>query len=37
LELKYHAISDAANLLGGIETIRDTFTGFQKFLYAKVG
>ncbi len=33
LELKYHAISDAAELLGGVEKIRDTFISFQKFLY----
>jgi len=35
LELKYHAISDAAEILGGVELIRCTFIAFQKFLYAK--
>ncbi len=35
LELKYHAISDAAEILGGVEKIRQTFMAFQKFLYAK--
>jgi type I restriction enzyme R subunit len=33
LELKYHAISDAAELLGGVEKIRKTFIAFQKILY----
>ena len=36
LELKYRAVSDAAIDLGGIARIRDTFIGFQKFLYAEV-
>lgn len=35
LELKYHAISDAAEILGGVEKIRQTFIAFQKILYAK--
>ena len=35
LELKYHAISDAAEILGGVEKIRKTFIAFQKYLYAK--
>ena len=35
LELKYHAISDAAEILGGVEKIRQTFIAFQKLLYAK--
>lgn len=35
LELKYHAISDAAAILGGVEKIRQTFIAFQKLLYAK--
>lgn len=37
LELKYRAVSDAARELGGIANIRDTFIGFQKYLYADAG
>ena len=33
LELKYHTVSDAANQLGGVPVIRDTFIGFQRYLY----
>jgi len=33
LALKYHTISDAAELLGGVENIRATFINFQKHLY----
>lgn len=33
LELKYHAISDAKAKLGDIKGIRDTFIGFQRYLY----
>jgi type I restriction enzyme, R subunit len=33
LELKYHTIDDAAAQLGGVPTIRDTFIGFQQYLY----
>lgn len=33
LELKYHAISDATEILGGVEKIRNIFINFQKFLY----
>jgi type I restriction enzyme R subunit len=33
LELKYHAISDAAVELGSITEIRNVFVGFQKYLY----
>jgi len=33
LELKYHAISDAAEKLGGVSKIRELFLGFQKHLY----
>jgi type I restriction enzyme R subunit len=33
LELKYHAISDAAHELGGVAKIKDAFVGFQKVLY----
>lgn len=35
LHLKYHAIADAERALGGVETIRSLFIGFQKFLYGK--
>ena len=34
LQLQYHTIDDAAERLGGISTIRDSFIGFQQFLYA---
>jgi len=33
LTLKYNAISDAKRELGSIADIRDTFIGFQKYLY----
>jgi type I restriction enzyme R subunit len=33
LELKYHAVSDAAEQLGGVSRIREAFVGFQKHLY----
>ena len=33
LELKYKAIADAKNELGDIKSIRDTFIGFQEYLY----
>ena len=33
LMLKYQSISDATETLGGIDRIRDTFIGFQKYLY----
>ena len=33
LELKYQAISDAADHLGGVELIRGLFLGFQRYLY----
>ena len=33
LELKYHAIADAKNELDGIQSIRNTFIGFQEHLY----
>ena len=36
LELKYHAISDAAAQLGGVAKIRDAFVGFQKQLYQRL-
>jgi type I restriction enzyme R subunit len=33
LSLKYHTVSDAAAQLGGVPVIRDTFFGFQRYLY----
>jgi len=33
LELKYHAVSDAAAELGGVAAIRSAFVGFQQHLY----
>jgi type I restriction enzyme R subunit len=33
LELKYQAIADAKAKLGDIKTIRETFIGFQEYLY----
>ena len=36
LVLKYHAINDAKEELGDIKSIRDTFIGFQKYLYESV-
>ncbi|MDE5415471.1 EcoAI/FtnUII family type I restriction enzme subunit R [Alkalihalobacterium chitinilyticum] len=33
LELKYHSISDAVEVLGGVSKIQETFTSFQKALY----
>ncbi|MFN2257461.1 MAG: type I restriction-modification enzyme R subunit C-terminal domain-containing protein, partial [Desulfuromonadaceae bacterium] len=35
LELKYGNVSDAAEQLGSIPQIRDTFIGFQRHLYAR--
>jgi type I restriction enzyme, R subunit len=35
LELKYRGVNDAASELGGIRRIRETFVGFQKFLYER--
>jgi type I restriction enzyme R subunit len=35
LELKYHAVSDAAEHLGGVQKIRELFINFQKHLYNK--
>ncbi len=37
LKLKYAAIADAIADLGQPEQIREVFTGFQKYLYEKVG
>nr|WP_255680709.1 type I restriction endonuclease subunit R [Methanosarcina sp. DH2] len=36
LELKYHTISDAKAVLGGIAKTRELFVGFQEYLYAPV-
>ncbi len=36
LNLKYHAIANAEQLLGNVENIRSIFFAFQKSLYAKV-
>ncbi|MFZ1006789.1 MAG: DEAD/DEAH box helicase family protein [Candidatus Sulfotelmatobacter sp.] len=33
LQLKYHTVMDATDQLGGIPAIRDTFIGFQQYLY----
>ncbi len=33
LQLKYVTIDDAVDQLGGVPTIRDTFIGFQQYLY----
>ena len=33
LELKYQSITDAAEALGGVEIIKNTFIEFQKYLY----
>ncbi len=35
LTLKYQAISDAEEILGGVQNIRATFIDFQKYLYAR--
>ncbi|HRH49808.1 MAG TPA: DEAD/DEAH box helicase family protein [Panacibacter sp.] len=36
LELKYHSVSDAAEKLGGVKSIRILFTEFQKYLYKRI-
>ena len=35
LMLKYHSVSDAADMLGGVDNIRNLFTDFQKYLYER--
>lgn len=35
VELKYHAVADAVEQLGSVETIRETFIGFQPYLYGE--
>ncbi|SDE56452.1 EcoAI/FtnUII family type I restriction enzme subunit R [Desulfuromonas thiophila] len=37
LQLQYGNVSDAAEQLGGIAQIRETFVGFQRCLYARIG
>ncbi|MBV1884497.1 MAG: hypothetical protein KUG82_22845 [Pseudomonadales bacterium] len=36
IELKYNTISDATTVLGSPAVIRETFIGFQKYLYRDV-
>jgi len=36
LVLKYHALADAKRELGDIKTIRNTFVGFQPYLYGTI-
>ena len=36
LQLKYHAIADALAELGSVDEIRQTFSGFQRYLYEDV-
>lgn len=36
IELKYHTITDATDVRGGVEEIRNQFFGFQKHLYDTV-
>ena len=36
LELKYHTINDATEVLGGIAKTRELFVGFQEYLYAPI-
>jgi type I restriction enzyme, R subunit len=33
LQLKYHSVPDAVDALGDVPQIRDTFIGFQQYLY----
>lgn len=33
ITLKYHTVNEAAAQLGGVPAIRETFVGFQQFLY----
>lgn len=36
LQLKYNALSDAADALGGVENIKQRFIEFQKYLYGEL-
>jgi type I restriction enzyme R subunit len=33
INLKYSTIDDAADALGSVQVIRETFVGFQQYLY----
>jgi type I restriction enzyme, R subunit len=33
LELKYQSVPDATDQLGDVPIIKDTFIGFQRYLY----
>ena len=35
--LKYHSVADAVDELGDVPVIRDTFVGFQRYLYEEQG
>ena len=35
--MKYGSVSHAARMLGGVEKIRETFVGFQQYLYLRGG
>ncbi|MEX2442820.1 MAG: type I restriction-modification enzyme R subunit C-terminal domain-containing protein [Alkalispirochaeta sp.] len=35
LQLKYGGTYDAVDVFGDLGTVRDVFTGFQRYLYAK--
>ncbi len=38
LEMKYNSVVEASDILGGVDFIKNTFIGFQKFLYeSRVG
>lgn len=37
IELKYHSITDATEVLGGVDEIRNLFFDFQKHLYEEQG
>jgi type I restriction enzyme, R subunit len=37
LQLKYQSVADATDQLGGVPVIKDTFIGFQRYLYEEAG
>jgi type I restriction enzyme, R subunit len=37
LQLKYQSVADATDQLGGVPVIKDTFIGFQRYLYEEPG
>jgi type I restriction enzyme, R subunit len=37
LQLKYQSVADATDQLGGVPVIKDTFIGFQQYLYENAG